>query len=156
MIRSNSAEFVRRSTDVLDEIIPTMPVDDGISALIARVRRRIVEADAEEGATYESLLAAASAEISTITKERTGVQARPSVPERCFGRDRSPHRSPGAMPKNKKWVADDDRRLLELKAAGKAHAVIGHAMGRSTGSIAARLAKLHTKTARLERADASN
>ena len=60
------------------------------------------------------------------------------------------------MPKNEKWSAEDDRGLLELKAAGKADAVMGHALGRSTGSIAARLAKLHTRTARLERAAASN
>jgi hypothetical protein len=58
--------------------------------------------------------------------------------------------------KNEKWSAEDDRRLLELKAAGKADAVMGHALGRSAGSIAARLAKLHSKTARLERAAASN
>jgi hypothetical protein len=153
---TNSLEFIRQVTDVLDEIIPTMPVDDGILALIARVRRCIIEAAAEEGASYETLLAAASTEISTITKEGVGVQARPSLPKRCFGQDRSPHRSSGAMPNNKTWLAEDDRRLLELKAAGKAHAVIGHALGRSTGSIAARLAKLHTKIARFERAGASN
>jgi hypothetical protein len=154
MMRSDSPEFIKRSTDVLDEIIPTMPVDDGILALIARVRRCIIEAAAEEGASYETLLAAASAEISTITKERTGVQGRPSLPKGCFEQDR--HRSSGAMPNNKKWAAEDERRLLELKAAGKAHAVIGHALGRSTGSIAARLAKLHAKTARVERTAASN
>jgi hypothetical protein len=147
-------ELIRRSTDVLDELIPAMPVDDGILVLIARVRRCIVRAAAEEGASYETLLAAASAEISTITKERMEVQAPPTVPKGCCGQDRGPHRSSGAMPNNKKWAAEDDKRLLELKAAGKAHAVIGHTMGRSTGSIAARLAKLHTRTARLERAAA--
>jgi hypothetical protein len=58
------------------------------------------------------------------------------------------------MPKNEKWTSQDDRRLLALKAAGKAHAVIGHVLGRSTGSINGRLAILHTKTARLRRAAA--
>ena len=156
MMRSNSPEFIKWSTDVLDEIIPSLPVDDGISVLIARVRRRIIEAAAEQGASYQTLVAVASAEISTITIEGTGVEGPPSLPKRCFGQDRNPHRSSGAMPKNEKWSAEDDRRLLELKAAGKADAVMGHALGRSTGSIAARLAKLHTRTARLERAAASN
>jgi hypothetical protein len=76
-MRSNSPKFSRRITDVLDEIIPTMPVDDGMSALIARVRQCILKAAAEEQASYESLLAAASAEINTISKERSE-QARPS------------------------------------------------------------------------------
>jgi hypothetical protein len=146
-----SPEFIRRSTDVLDELIPAMPVDDGMVVLIARVRRCIIEAAAEEGATYETLLAAASAEITTITKEKTEAQVSSPPSERCSAQDRGPHRSSGAMPNNKKWAAEDDRRLLELKAAGKADAVIGHTMGRSTGSIAARLARLHTRTARLER-----
>jgi hypothetical protein len=59
------------------------------------------------------------------------------------------------MFKNEKWTVQDDRRLLELKAAGKAEAVIGHALGRSTGSISARLARLHSETACLKRAAAS-
>jgi hypothetical protein len=146
-----SPEIIRRSTDVLDELIPAMPVDGGIPVLIARVRRCIIEAAAEEGASYGTLLAAASAEITMITKERREAQLSSPPSERFSAQDRRPHRSSGATPNNKKWAAEDDRRLLELKAAGKAHAVIGHTMGRSTGSIAARLAKLHTKTARLER-----
>jgi hypothetical protein len=52
-MRSNSPKFSRRITDVLDEIIPTMPVDDGMSALIARVRQCILKAAAEEQASYE-------------------------------------------------------------------------------------------------------
>jgi hypothetical protein len=71
MMRSNSPEFIKWSTDVLDEIIPSLPVDDGISVLIARVRRRIIEAAAEQGASYQTLVAVASAEISTITIEGT-------------------------------------------------------------------------------------
>jgi hypothetical protein len=66
-MRSNSPESIRRITDVLDEIIPTIPVDDGTSALIDRVRQCILKAAAEEQASYETLLAAASAEISTIS-----------------------------------------------------------------------------------------
>jgi len=68
---SNSTEFIRRITDVLDEIIPTMPVDDGMLTLIERVRQRIFKAAAEERTSYEALLAVASAEISTISQERT-------------------------------------------------------------------------------------
>jgi hypothetical protein len=62
------------------------------------------------------------------------------------------------MPKNsnKPWTADDDKRLLELKAAGTSHGAIGVALGRSTGSIMARLSILNTKTARLKRAATSN
>jgi hypothetical protein len=132
-----------------------MPVDDEMPMLIARVRRCVVEAAAEGGASYQALLAAALAEITTITKEKKEAQV-PSPPfERCLAQDRRPHRSSAAVPNNKRWAAEDDSRLLELKAAGKADAVIGHTMGRSTGSIAARLAKLHTKTTRLQRAAAS-
>jgi hypothetical protein len=77
IMRSNSPKFSRRITDVLDEIIPTMPVDDGMSALIARIRPCILKAATEEQASYEALLAAASAEISMISKERSK-KARPS------------------------------------------------------------------------------
>jgi hypothetical protein len=61
------------------------------------------------------------------------------------------------MPKNsnKPWTADDDKRLLELKAAGTSHGAMGVALGRSTGSIMARLSVLNTKTARLKRSAAS-
>jgi hypothetical protein len=67
----NSPELTRRITDVVDEIIPTMAVHDEMPALIARVRQCIFKAAAREQVSYEILLAAASAEISTITKERT-------------------------------------------------------------------------------------
>jgi len=69
---SNSTEFIRRITDVLDEIIPTMPVHGGTPALIERVRQCIIKAAAEEQVSYEALLAVASAEVSTISQERTG------------------------------------------------------------------------------------
>ena len=59
-----------------------------------------------------------------------------------------------AMPKNrnKPWTPEDDRRLLELKVAGKSHGAIGVALGRSTGSIIGRFSILNTKAARLRRA----
>jgi hypothetical protein len=62
------------------------------------------------------------------------------------------------MPKNsnKPWTADDDKQLLELKAAGTSHGAMGVALGRSTGSIMARLSVLNTKTARLKRSAASS
>jgi hypothetical protein len=62
-----------------------------------------------------------------------------------------------AMPKNsnKPWTPEDNRRLLELKAAGKSHGAIGVALGRSTGSIIGRLSVLNTRTARLKRAATS-
>lgn len=71
-MRSNSPEFIRRITDVLDEIIPMMPVD-GMSNLIERVRRDVLKAAADERASYEVLLAVASAEISTISQEKNEV-----------------------------------------------------------------------------------
>jgi hypothetical protein len=52
----------------------------------------------------------------------------------------------------KRWTPEEDQRLLELKAAGKANAVIGHALRRSTTSINTRLRTL--KTGNLKRADA--
>jgi hypothetical protein len=63
-----------------------------------------------------------------------------------------------AMPKNsnKKWTPEEDGRLLELKAAGKPHGVIGVALGRSTGAIIGRLSILNTMTAHLKRAATSS
>jgi hypothetical protein len=63
-----------------------------------------------------------------------------------------------AMPKNsnKPWTPEDNRRLLELKAAGKSHGAIGVALGRSTGSIIGRLSVLNTRTARFKRAATSS
>jgi hypothetical protein len=42
----------------------------------------------------------------------------------------------------KLWTPAEDQRLLELKAAGKANAVIGHALRRSTSSIVTRIMTL--------------
>ena len=62
------------------------------------------------------------------------------------------------MPKNsnKPWIPEDDKRLLELKAAGKSRGAIAVALARSTGSIIGRFGVLNTKTARLKRAATSS
>jgi hypothetical protein len=60
---SNDRELAKLVTDVLDEIIPTIPVDDGTSALIALVSGCILKAASEEQASYKTLLVAASAEL---------------------------------------------------------------------------------------------
>jgi hypothetical protein len=53
----------------------------------------------------------------------------------------------------KLWTPEEDQRLLKLKAGGKANAVIGHALRRSTMSLVTRLLTL--KTGNLKRADGS-
>ena len=63
-MRSNSPELIKQMTDVLDEIIPAIPIDDGTSALIARIATCILKTSGEGQTSYELLLAAASAEIS--------------------------------------------------------------------------------------------
>jgi hypothetical protein len=70
-MRSNRPELIKQMTDVLDEIIPSIPVDDRTSALVARIGECILKAAAVEQANYETLLAAASAEMGAISKERT-------------------------------------------------------------------------------------
>jgi len=65
-MHSNNPELLRWMTAVLDEIIPTMPVDEGMPALITQIGDRILEAAAEGRASYESLLAVASAEAGTL------------------------------------------------------------------------------------------
>jgi hypothetical protein len=70
-MRSNTPDLVKQMTDVLDEIIPAIPIDDSTSALVARIGECILKAAAKERASYETLLAAASAEMGAISKERT-------------------------------------------------------------------------------------
>jgi hypothetical protein len=70
-MRSNRPELIKQMTDVLDEMIAAIPVDDRTSALIARIGECILKAAVEEGASYETLLAVASAEMGAISKERT-------------------------------------------------------------------------------------
>jgi hypothetical protein len=71
-MRSTRPELIKQMTDVLDEIIPAIPVDDRTSALVAR-RECVLKAAAEEQASYETLLAAASAEMGAISKENKPV-----------------------------------------------------------------------------------
>jgi hypothetical protein len=68
-VRSYSPEAVKQATDVLDEIIPTIPIDGRTTAMIARVGERLLKA-AEEQSSYETLLAAASAEIGAASNEK--------------------------------------------------------------------------------------
>jgi len=68
----NRPELIRQVTEVLDEIIPTMPMDDGTSALIARMEKCLIKAAADKRVSYTTLLAAASAEMGAISKERAG------------------------------------------------------------------------------------
>jgi hypothetical protein len=88
---------------------------------------------------------------------RHEVQFRPSLPP--FGLDKEPTNlghvedeisldRQHAMPKNsnKQRTPEDDKRLLELSASGKPHAMIGVALGRSTGSIVGRLSLLNTRS----------
>jgi hypothetical protein len=71
-MRSYSAEIRKRATDALDEIIPTISIDERTPALIARVGKRIARAATAEQASYENLLAAASAEMAAISNECQG------------------------------------------------------------------------------------
>ena len=71
-MRSTRSRLTKQMTDVLDEIIAAVPVDDGMPALVSRIGKCILEAAAEEQASYMTLLAAASAEMSAISKESAG------------------------------------------------------------------------------------
>jgi hypothetical protein len=71
-MRCNSPELIKQMTDVLDEIIPAIPIDDRTSALIERIATCILKAAGEGQTSYELLLAAASAEISVVSKGTLG------------------------------------------------------------------------------------
>jgi hypothetical protein len=71
-MHSNRPELIKQMRDVLDEMIPVIPVDDRTSALVARIGECILKAAAEEQASYETLLVAASAEMGAISKETIG------------------------------------------------------------------------------------
>jgi hypothetical protein len=77
---NRSPERVKRMTDVLDEIIPTIPVDDRSSDLIMHVSRCILKA-AEEQTSYMTLLAVASAESGAVSKDP--VRARAPLSSKC-------------------------------------------------------------------------
>jgi hypothetical protein len=68
-MHSYSPEILKCVTDTLDEIIPSIPIDDRTSALIARVGKCIAREATAERASYEKLLAAASAEMVAISNE---------------------------------------------------------------------------------------
>src|ERR1700754_102215 len=69
-MRSYSPELVKRMTDVLDEIIPIIPIDGRTAAMIGRVGECILKAASEEQSSYQTLLAAASTEIGAASKEK--------------------------------------------------------------------------------------
>ena len=71
-MHSNSPELIKQMTNVLDEIIPAIPIDNRTSALIARILTCILKAAGDGQTSYELLLAAASAEISVISKVNFG------------------------------------------------------------------------------------
>jgi hypothetical protein len=64
----HSPELIKRVADVLDEVIPSIPINDTTSARIARVARCIAKAAGEGQTSYQSLLAIASAEIDIILR----------------------------------------------------------------------------------------
>jgi len=65
-MRSYRLELTKQMTDVLDEIIPTLAIGEGTSALVARIGKSILKAAAEERASYQTLLAAASDERARL------------------------------------------------------------------------------------------
>lgn len=67
---SYSPELIRRITEVLDEIIPTIPVCDATSAHISRIAICMLKAAEEGQASYLNLLVVASAEIDAISKTK--------------------------------------------------------------------------------------
>ena len=50
-----------------------------------------------------------------------------------------------ARKSNMKWTEEDDRRLLQLRSAGKSNLSIGLALKRSTSAIQGRLGVLKAK-----------
>ena len=72
-MRGNRAELIKQMRDVLDEMIPVIPVDDRTLGLVSRIGERILKAAAEGQASYVILLVAASAEMGAISKENKPV-----------------------------------------------------------------------------------
>lgn len=52
-----------------------------------------------------------------------------------------------AMPRNKQWTRDDDRRLAELRAAGKSSVSIAAALKRTARAVDQRISILRKRTA---------
>jgi len=65
-----SPELVKLMTNVLDEIIPTIAINDETPALITHIATRILNAASEGHTSYERLLATAFAELSAVAKEK--------------------------------------------------------------------------------------
>jgi hypothetical protein len=63
-MRSNRPELVKQMTDVLDEIIPAIPVDDRTSALVARIGECILKAAAKERASFLAIGSGSSADAT--------------------------------------------------------------------------------------------
>ena len=72
-MHSNDPAVIRLATDVLDEIIPAIPLDDGTPALIAWIGECILKAAAGGQASYHNLLAVASAELHAMQARRAVV-----------------------------------------------------------------------------------
>jgi hypothetical protein len=87
----HSPELIKRVTDVLDEVIPAIPVNETTSALINRVARCIAKAAGEGQTSYQSLLAVASAEIDMISR----IQGKTPKADRVAVKPK-----PGAAPMN--------------------------------------------------------
>ena len=83
-MRSTRPELTKQMTDVLDEIIAAVPVDDGMPALVKRISKCILDAAAEKQASYMTLLAAASVEIDRVSKERAVMTRAPAWTQPYF------------------------------------------------------------------------
>ena len=77
-------ELTKRMTDVLDEVIATIPVDDSMSALVARIGNCIFKAAAEGQTNYLALFSVASAEIDTVFKERALIARASARTQQCL------------------------------------------------------------------------
>jgi hypothetical protein len=92
IMSTHSPALIKRMTDVLDEIIPAMAVDERTPALIAHIAGCVLKA-VEERAGYMTLLAVASAESDAIRKEPVGAATLPGSILQCAGDDHGPKRA---------------------------------------------------------------
>jgi hypothetical protein len=49
------------------------------------------------------------------------------------------------LQQNKSWTEEDDRRLIEMRAAGRSIPSVAAALKRSSGAVSGRIAVLRTK-----------
>jgi hypothetical protein len=66
---SQSSELLKLMTDVLDEVILTMPVDSETPARVTRIGNRILKAAVERRTSYAALIEVASAEADVILRD---------------------------------------------------------------------------------------